>query len=101
MQRGFLRACEYGRDEVVEFLLQHGASLESQANTGQTALHWAVIGGHEDTIKLLLDHGASLEAENVYGGTALGQALWSAANGDPEIDYAPIIALLKQHGAKS
>ena len=101
MQRGFLWACEYGRDEVVEFLLQHGASLESQANTGQTPLHWAVIGGHEDTIKLLLDHGASLEAENVYGGTALGQALWSAANGDPEIDYAPIIALLKQHGAKS
>jgi Ankyrin repeats (3 copies) len=100
MERGFLWACEYGRNEVVEFLLQHGASLEAQANTGQTALHWAVIGGHEDTIKLLLDRGASLEAKNVYGGTALGQALWSAANGDLELDYSPIIALLKQHGAK-
>ena len=100
MQRGFLWACEYGRNEVVEFLLQYGASLESQANTGQTPLHWAVIGGHEDTIKLLLDRGASLEAKNVYGGTALGQALWSAANGDPAIDYSRIIALLKQLGAK-
>jgi ankyrin repeat protein len=100
MQRGFLWACEYGLNDVVEFLLQHGASLESQYNTGQTPLHWAVIGGHEDTIKLLLDRGASLEAKNVYGGTALGQALWSAANGDPAIDYSRIIALLKQLGAK-
>ena len=100
MERGFLWACEYGRNEVVEFLLQQGASLEAQANTGQTPLHWAVIGGHEDTIKLLLDRGASLEAKNVYGGTALGQALWSATNGDPELDYTRIIALLKQHGAK-
>lgn len=100
MERGFLWACEYGRNNVVEFLLQRGASLEAQANTGQTPLHWAVIGGHEDTIKLLLDKGASLEAKNVYGGTALGQALWSAANGDPELDHTRIIALLKQHGAK-
>jgi ankyrin repeat protein len=99
MERAFLWACEYGRNIVVEFLLQRGASLQSQANTGQTALHWAVIGGHADTIKLLLERGASLEARNVYGGTALGQALWSATNGDSAIDYAPIIALLKQHGA--
>ncbi len=99
MERGFLWACEYGRNEVVEFLLQHGASLEAQANTGQTALHWAIIGGHADTIKLLVDRGASLEAKNAYGGTALSQALWSATHGDAAIDYAPIIALLKQHGA--
>ena len=100
MGRGFLWACEYGRNEVVEFLLHQGASLEAQAITGQTPLHWAVIGGHEDTIKLLLDRGASLEAKNAYGGTALGQALWSAANGDSELDYTRIIALLKLHGAK-
>jgi ankyrin repeat protein len=100
MERGFLWACEYGRNNVVTFLLQRGASLQSQAKTGQTALHWAVIGGHEDTIKLLLDGGASLEEKNVYGGTALGQALWSAANGDSAINYDPIIALLKHRGAK-
>ncbi len=70
--------------------------MESQANTGQTALHWAVIGGHKDTVELLLDRGASLEAKNAYGGTALGQAEWSAENGNPTIDYAPIISLLKR-----
>jgi ankyrin repeat protein len=101
LERGFLWACEYARNEVVEFLLQRGASLEAQDNTGQTALHWAVIGGHEDTIKLLLEKGAKVEAKNVYGGTALGQAIWSAKNGDSRINYEPIIALLKDQGAKS
>jgi ankyrin repeat protein len=100
IERGLLWACEYGRNEVVEFLLHEGASLEAQANTGHSALHWAVIGGHADTIKLLLARGASLEARNVYGGTALGQALWSATNGDAAINYAPILALLEHHGAK-
>lgn len=99
-ERGFLWACEYGRNEVVKFLLQHGASLEAQANTGQTALHWSVIGGHEDTIRILLENGASLEAKNAYGGTPLGQALWSATNGDPAIDNASIVALLKQQVVK-
>jgi ankyrin repeat protein len=100
MQRGFLWACEFGYNEVVSFLLDRGASLESQANTGQTALHWAIIGGRKDTIELLLDQGASLESKNICGGTALGQAHWSAENGDAAIDYARIITLLKQHGAK-
>ena len=44
---------------------------------------------------LLLQQGANLEARNKYGGTALGQALWSAANGDPDISYAPVIEALQ------
>jgi ankyrin repeat protein len=100
MERAFLWAAEYGRNPVVDFLLQRGVPLETQANTGQTALHWAVIGGHIDTIKLLLERGASLEAKNAHGGTPLGQALWSAAHGNPKIDYAQITDLLGSHGAK-
>jgi hypothetical protein len=99
MERGFLWACEYGRNDVVDFLLDRGVAIQSQANTGQTALHWAVIGGHLDTITLLLDRGASLEAKNTYGGTALGQALWSAAHGDSTIDYDRIVEFLKHRGA--
>ena len=97
--RGFLWACEYGRNEVVDFLLDQGVPIQTQANTGQTALHWAIIGGHEDTVSLLLSHGAELEAKNIYGGTALGQAQWSAAHAGSRIDYTHIIDLLKQHGA--
>jgi len=100
MERAFLWAAEYGRNPVVDFLLQRGVPLETQANTGQTALHWAVIGGQVDTIKLLLDRGASLEAKNVHGGTPLGQALWSAKHGNPKIDYAQITDLLRSQGAK-
>jgi ankyrin repeat protein len=100
MERGFLWACEYGRNGVVEFLLKKGVDLLSQADTGQTGLHWAVIGGHCDTIQLLLERGASLEAKNVYGGTPMGQALWSVMNGDTGIDYVPVIEMLIDAGAK-
>jgi ankyrin repeat protein len=93
MNAGFQWACEYGRTSVVEFLLNKGADLH-------TGLHWAVVGGQLETIKLLLERGAPLEAKNVYGGTALGQALWSAINGDPGIDYVPIIEMLLDAGAE-
>ena len=100
MDRGFLWACEYGRNHIVELLLQKGADLASQANTGMTALHWAVIGGQLETIKLLIARGASLEAKNTYGGTALGAALWSVVNGDPKLDHIGIIETLIEAGAK-
>jgi ankyrin repeat protein len=38
MQRGFLWACEYGRNPVVEFLLDHGADLNGMADTCETVL---------------------------------------------------------------
>jgi hypothetical protein len=97
MELGFLWACEYGRNEVVEFLLNRGVDLFAQQNTGLTGLHWAVAGGQLETIKLLLEHGAPLEARNRYGGTALGQALWCNSNSD-DVDYNPIIEMLIQAG---
>ncbi len=99
MERGFLWACEYGRTEVVEFLLQHKVPLDIQAGTGQTALHWAVIGGALSTVKLLLERGTPLEAKNSYGASALGQALWSALHADNGIDYLPVIEVLLKAGA--
>lgn len=101
MERAFLWACEYGRNPVVDFLLQRGVPVQTHAGTGQTALHWAVIGRHPDTIALLLNRGADLEAKNTYGATALAQALWSAAHGDSTMDYQHVIDLLKHHGATS
>jgi ankyrin repeat protein len=97
---GLWWASEYGRNNVVDFLLNSGADLRAGENTGMPALHWAIVGGHLETVKLLLKHGASLEAKNVYGGTALGQAHWCVSNSDPEIDYAPIVQLLIDAGAK-
>lgn len=100
-ERALCWACEYGHPLVVDFLLSRGVPIQSPANTGQTPLHWAVIGAQTETITLLLSRGADLEAKNMYGGTALGQALWSAAHSDSSRDYHQIAALLKLHGAKS
>ena len=100
LQCGFLWACEYGRNDVVRFLLERGVSVHAQAG-GQTALHWAVIGAHPETIKLLLEHGADLEAKNSYDGTPLGQALWSALHSDGQFDYFPVIEALLAAGAKA
>jgi ankyrin repeat protein len=100
-ERALLWACAYGRNPVVEFLLDRGVNIESQANTGQSPLHWAVIGGHADTVTMLLNRGANLEAKNMYSGTPLDQAEWSAAHTDKPNNYAAIITLLKRHRAQS
>ncbi len=99
-QLAFLYACGWGRNNVVEFLLDKGVNLKGHGGDGQTALHWAAIGGHLETLKLLLKFNAPLEVKNMYGGTVLGQTLWSAAHGgDPEV-YASIIETLIEAGAK-
>ncbi len=95
-------ASEYGRNTVVEFLMDNGADLAAHRADGQTALHWAIVGAHPDTVKLLLRHNPPLEQQNAYGGTPLGQALWSAANGDnadPQT-YIEILEALAGAGAK-
>ena len=99
-QRGFLWACEYGHNDVVEFLLAHGANLRDQAKTGQTALHWAVIGGQLSTDQTApRTRSAPLEELNAYDVTALGQAGWSFLNGEPRIDYVPVFEALLSAGA--
>ncbi len=83
VQRGFLWACMYGRHEVVEFLLDHGADLRDQADMGATGLHWAAAGGHLSIVQLLIECGAPLEEINRWGGTVLEHVGWAFANGDP------------------
>jgi ankyrin repeat protein len=100
LQRGFLWACEYGFDDVVEFLLERGADLRDQAGTGEAALHWAVVACNLPMVRLLLKHGAPLEELNAYGGTALGQAGWSFDHGAIESDYIPIFEVLLAAGSK-
>jgi hypothetical protein len=100
LESGFGWACEYGRNEVVEYLLDRGMDLRAGENTDQTGLHWAVIGRQLETVKLLLKRKAPLEAKNVYGGTVLGQATWCVVNGERSLDYVPIIGALLDAGAR-
>jgi ankyrin repeat protein len=59
---GFIWACEYGRREVVDFLIDRGVNLRADENTGQTALHLAAHHGELEIVKLLIARGAPLEA---------------------------------------
>ncbi len=99
LNRGFLYACGYGRNEVVEFLLEKGMDLSWHDGDGQTPLHWASIGGQLETVKLLLRHHPPLEAVNEYGGTVWGQTLWSAAHGGDADTYFSILEALAAAGA--
>lgn len=93
-------ACGYGHKDVAEFLLGKGADPASHDAHGQTALHYAVMGGQLHALHLLLRHQAPLEVGNTYGGTPLGQALWSAAHADDPAGYVPVLDALAQAGAK-
>jgi len=99
LQRGFVWACGYGYEDVVEFLLSHGADLEDDAGSDEPPLHMAVVGPSLSIVKLLIARGAPLEQLNGYGGTPLGQAGWSFVNGDPDDDYGPIFDALLAAGA--
>jgi hypothetical protein len=100
MQSGFLLACAWGRKGVVEFLLDRGADPAWHSKDGQTALHWAVIGGHLEIVKLLLRRNPPLGARNVYGGDVVGQTLWSAAHGGDAELYIAILDALISAGAR-
>jgi Ankyrin repeats (3 copies) len=99
LNRGFLYACGYGRNEMVEFLLEKGMDLSWHAGDGQTPLHWASIGGQLETVKLMLRYHPPLEAVNQYGGTVWGQTLWSAAHGGDADTYIAILEALAAAGA--
>ena len=96
----FRYACFYGRNDIVEYLIERGVDLGGHDGDEQTGAHYAAMGARLATIELLTRHGAPLEACNQYGGTVLGQALWSAAHsGDPKV-FVPVIEALIAAGAK-
>jgi ankyrin repeat protein len=99
-QSAFLWACEHGRRQVVEFLVEQGVDLSKQDGNGLSGIHFAAAGGHVEIVRLLADRGSPLETRNIWGGTVLATALWGATNGDPNVDYTPVVQTLLGAGAK-
>jgi hypothetical protein len=61
----------FGHKEVVQSLLDAGATVDQQDRNQWTALMWAMTNRHKDIAKTLLDHGASTEIKSSSGRTAL------------------------------
>jgi ankyrin repeat protein len=88
-------AARNGHLQVVEYLLEHGASTDAKGVFGATALHWAALNGHGATVDLLVLHGASLAIRDARfsgtpadwaregGRTAIADALDLRVSGEP------------------
>jgi len=82
MKAGFTWACEYGKTDVVEYLLEHGMDVNESIG-----LHWAATGGHVNTLKALLKRSPRVDVRDAsFNGTPLGWALhgWWVHRDEPE-----------------
>lgn len=65
-----LLAAMHGQTEVLNVLLQRGASLRATTPEGNTALHLAAARGHVDVIRRLIEAGARTDSPNGSQNTA-------------------------------
>ena len=105
MRDGFSWACEYGRADVVDFLLRSGMDVASKLRPhGQTGLHWAAYGGHAATVRVLLQHHAPVEVkDDRFKTPPLGWAMhaWSGGREHWAGDgYYDIVEQLLHAGAR-
>jgi uncharacterized protein len=86
-------AAVFGNLEVVRYLVEHGAEVNTAATNGSgyNCLTGAVASGHTEIVQWLLEHGAS---PNYRYGPGYSPLLTAAANGHLEI-----VKLLLAHGA--
>lgn len=82
-----------GSEELMDSLVDHGASINLQNFIGETALFVACARGLEDKVEYLLENGADVNIANLDGATPLHAA---AGFGD-----ATIISLLIRYGASA
>jgi Ankyrin repeats (3 copies) len=103
MRDGFSWACEYGRTDVVRFLIERGMDVSARLRPHQqTGLHWAAHGGHLDTVEVLLAHGAPLDVrDQSFDGIPLEWAMhgWHEQRDSTDSDaYYDVVALLVAAG---
>ncbi|MGH0145825.1 UNVERIFIED_CONTAM: hypothetical protein FKN15_026718, partial [Acipenser sinensis] len=86
-------AAGYNNLEVAEYLLQHGAEVNSQDKGGLIPLHNAASYGHVDVAALLIKYNACVNATDTWAFTPLHEA---AQKGKTQL-----CALLLAHGANA
>jgi len=81
-----------GSEDLMDALVDHGASVNLQNFRGETALFTACARGLEDKVEFLLESGADVHIADLDGATPLHAA--AAGQGD-----ASLISLLVRYGA--
>jgi hypothetical protein len=101
MYAGFNWACQYGHTAAVEFLLEHGVSLNDPRQIG---VYWAGYGGHVEMVRALLKRNPPLDIRDAsFSATPLGWAVqgWWERRETPEArePYYEVVSLLVAAGA--
>ncbi len=100
---GFIWACEFGHQNVVELLLRRGIKPDPDFMHGETVLHWAAFGGHAEIVNLLVEAKLSVNAiDRVHGGTPLGWAIYGWNDPAPDFKnarYHEVVERLVRAGA--
>ncbi|MDR2677860.1 MAG: ankyrin repeat domain-containing protein [Zoogloeaceae bacterium] len=74
-EQAILLAAWKGHARIVDWLLEHGASLDRPE--GQwSALHYAAFSGHQELVQHLLDRGAHINARSPNGSTPLMMSIY-------------------------
>ncbi|OON21775.1 ankyrin repeat protein [Opisthorchis viverrini] len=69
-----MEAASAGYTDIVRLLLEYGACVSQESNTGNTALHYAATAGHLECVCLLLQYNSPMEVQNETGHTPLMEA---------------------------
>ncbi len=87
-----MAACQHASREVIEQLIEAGATLDAIDDINRTAVHFAVIGRNLPAIDALVEAGADL---NVRSTEEMSPLILSAVLG-----YGPIFKALQANGAQ-
>jgi len=89
-----LNACDYECTDVIKFLIENGANINTENSKGETFLFIACscINDYESRIKSLIENGADVNKSNKLGETPLYIACRNNGNEN-------IIKMLIEHGA--
>eukprot|EP00833_Pecoramyces_ruminatium_P002196 jgi/Orpsp1_1/1176228/evm.model.c7180000056874.1 len=57
-------ACLTGNENMVKYLIEHGADINKENHRWETPLFRACSTGNENLVKYLIEHGADITAED-------------------------------------
>ena len=95
-------AAQSGNTAAVRLMLEAGWPVDTPAEMGATALHWAAFNGNAEMAREILRFHPSLELKSKeYAGTALSWAIFGSGNGwnRESGDYVGTVEALLEAGA--